>query len=152
MNPADPTSAPPSPTLTRRIRFRASHAYGRDEWDSARNRATFGDQLRPHEHDWVVEATVAGALDPDTGWVVDLAELDGALEEIRGRLAGRDVREAVPERFGPGARQPSTEELARWVWSTLADRLQGEVSLARVRVAESDDLWAECVAQTGGTR
>lgn len=152
MNPSAPTPAPPIPTLTRRIRFRASHAYGREVWDSARNRATFGDQMHPHEHDWVVEVTVGGVLDPDTGWVVDLVELDRALAGIRDRLAGRDVREAVPEHFGPGGRQPSTEELARWVWSTLAGRLQGGVELARVRVAESDDLWAECVAGTGGTR
>lgn len=138
--------APPTPTLTRRVRFRASHAYARSEWDSARNRATFGAQMDPHEHEWTVEVTVAGLLDSATGWVVDLPALDEVLGGLRDRLSGRMMSEAVPEHFGPGGHQPSTEELARWVWSTVGARLPSGILLVRARVAESDDLWAECVA------
>ncbi|MEQ9569769.1 MAG: 6-carboxytetrahydropterin synthase [Longimicrobiales bacterium] len=136
------------PTLTRRIRFRASHRYRRAAWSEADNRRVFGEQGRSHEHDWTVDVTVRGRLDSATGWTVDLGVLDARLGEIRDRLAGRDVAEALPD-FGPSGLQPSTEELARWFWSQVAGRLPDDVALVRVRVAESDDLWAECSVEAG---
>lgn len=144
-----PTSPPPSgieappPTLTRRIRFRASHRYHQPRWDEAENARVFGSQGRRHDHDWTVDVTVRGLLDPATGWTVDLGALDDLLEALRLRLEGRDVAEALPA-FAPGGRQPSTEELARWTWGHLGEALPDAVALIRVRVAESDELWAEC--------
>ncbi len=139
---ADPRSTP-APSLTRRVSFRASHRYHRSEWDDGENARVFGDQGRLHEHRWTVDVTVRGPLDPATGWTVDLGRLDALLQEIRRGVEGRDLGDALPE-FGPRGRQPSTEELARWFWEHLRDRLPPPVRLLRVRVAESDDLWAEC--------
>lgn len=142
-SPPHPPGDAPAPTLTRRIRFRASHRYGRAAWSEADNRRVFGEQVRSHEHDWTVDVTVRGGLDSATGWTVDLGVLDAHLGEIRDRLSGRDITRALPD-FGPSGLQPSTEELARWFWSEVAEGLPDDVALVRVRVAESDDLWAEC--------
>lgn len=146
-----PSAAPrstPDPSLTRRVRFRASHRYHRSDWDARENARVFGEQGQLHEHDWTVDVTVRGPLDPATGWSVDLGSLDVLLRDIRMEIEGRNVGDALPE-FGPGGRQPSTEELARWFWEQLRDRLPPPARLLRVRVAESDDLWAECVAGEG---
>ncbi len=144
-----PAAALPVPRLTRRLWFRASHAYGRGEWDAERNRDVFGAQTDRHEHRWTIDVTVTGDLDPVTGWVVDLGRLDEILEELRNRLEGRDLAEAVPEHFGEGGHQPSTEEVARWVWGVVVAALSPPTRLVRVRVAESESLWAECVAPEG---
>lgn len=135
----------PVTTLTRRLQVVASHRYGCSSWSERRNREVFGDQAELHEHMWTMEVTVGGSLDPETGWVVDLPRLDTLLAEVCRPLEGRDIAQAVPEHFGTGGHQPSTEEVARWLWSVLAPRLGAGVRLVRVRVAESDDLWAECV-------
>lgn len=131
--------------LIRAIRFRARHRYGRKEWSEERNRQTFGAQTETHEHEWRVEVTVEGALDPETGFVMDLGELDAILDdEVRTPLAGFDLNRVIPE-VARGEMQPSTEALAGWVFGRVARRLPAGVALRRVRVRESDDLGAEVI-------
>lgn len=134
-------------SLTRRVRFRASHRYHRPDWDDARNRATFGACAAPapHAHDYVCDVTVAGPVDATTGMVIDLGVLDEILaREVTGRLDGRVVNEAFDD-FAPGRRIPTCEELAR----VLAERVAGALAaaattahIASVRVAEDDSLSA----------
>ena len=130
--------------LTRAVRFSAAHRYHRPEWDEARNRATFGACNNPHGHghNYVLEATVAGEPDPDTGFAVDLAALDRALrEEVLEPLDHQHLNHAVPE-FREGARIPTTENLLIWIWERLEPRVEGP-RLMRLRLREDVDLWAD---------
>lgn len=134
-------------SLTRRVRFRASHRYFRPDWDEARNRATFGACAapEPHAHDYACDVTVAGPLDASTGMVIDLGALDAILaREVSQRLDGRVVNDAFDD-FAPGARIPTCEELARVLAGRIADELAAAGATARVesvRVAEDDTLSA----------
>ena len=71
----------PRASLTRAVEFPAGHRYHRPEWDAARNEATFGPCSRApgHGHNYRVEVTVRGEIDPETGMIVDLAVLDRGL-------------------------------------------------------------------------
>ena len=130
-------------TLTRTIRFHATHAYGRAEWSDQRNRQVFGGNVEPHPHDYAVSVSVRGDVDPETGFIVDLAALDTLLEsEIRSRLDGQHLNEVIEE-FRSGRLQPSTEALAGLFWARLQGRIPGGVSLESVRVAESAELASE---------
>lgn len=141
----------PGASLTRRVRFAATHRYWRPEWDDIRNRETFGACAapEPHGHDYTCDVTVAGALDAQTGMVVDLGVLDRILEsEVVRPLNGRSLNEAVPE-FRSGGLIPTCEELARLiaarVAAALAAALAGQPAAGRVRsvrVAEDDSLSA----------
>lgn len=134
--------------LHRRYRFSASHLYRRPEWSEEENRARFGKcaNLPGHGHNYRLYVTVAGEPDPETGFVVDLPELDRLVgEEVVERLDHRHVNEAVPE-FGEGARIPSSENLVLWVRSRLAGRLPAGVELVGLRLMEDEDLGAEWVA------
>ena len=104
-------------SLTRRVRFRATHRYHRPDWDEARNRATFGTCAapEPHGHDYACDVTVTGEIDPRTGMVLDLGVLDHILDEQVVRpFHGRSLNDAAPE-FRPGGLIPTCEELARLV-------------------------------------
>lgn len=95
-----------------------------------------------HAHEWRVEVTVRGPVDPETGWAVDLAGLDDLLDrEVVARFADRDVHEEV-EAMAEGRIQPSTEELARWIFRRLEPRMPGAARLLRVRVEEGPELGA----------
>jgi len=131
-----------SPSLIRTYRFRARHHYRRPEWTEEENRRAFGAWVEPHGHDYVVEVEVAGPLDEETGFVVDLGALDELLEEVLGGLDGGDLNEAIPE-VREGRMIPSTEALARWLYHFLAGRIPAPARLERVRVAESDALASE---------
>jgi 6-pyruvoyltetrahydropterin/6-carboxytetrahydropterin synthase len=65
--------------LSRRYHFSASHRLNSDEFDAAKNAAVYGKCNNPygHGHNYTVQITVSGQVDPVTGMVCDLADLDG---------------------------------------------------------------------------
>jgi 6-pyruvoyltetrahydropterin/6-carboxytetrahydropterin synthase len=134
----------PTTTLTRRVNFAAAHRYRRPEWDDARNAATFGLCAREnyHGHSYVCEVTVRGAIDPLTGFVVDLGLLDRALQtEVRERFDHRNINLDVPE-FADGLLVPSGENLARYILERVQRALGSAATVVSVSVAEDDSLRA----------
>ena len=60
---------------TRRFSFAAGHHYRVAAWSAADNVRAFGSLMTPHGHNYTLDVTVRGPIDPVTGMVVDLAEL-----------------------------------------------------------------------------
>ena len=73
--------------VTRRYEFAASHRLHSMELSEARNRELYGKCNNPygHGHNYVVEVSVRGPLDPGTGRAVDAARLD---ELVRAQVIG----------------------------------------------------------------
>ena len=134
----------PTTTLTRRVTFSAAHRYRRPEWDDARNAATFGLCARPnfHGHSYVCDVTVRGAVDPATGFIVDLGVLDRALQvEVRDVFDHRNINLDVPE-FADGLLVPSGENLARFILEGVQRALGEAATVTTVSVAEDATLRA----------
>lgn len=129
-------------SLIRSTRFSAGHRYWRPDWNAEKNREAFGASANPHGHNYRLEVTVRGRVDPRTGFCVDLAALDRVLDTVAERLDQQEIGEALPD-FAPGGRIPTTEELARWLYHDLEDRIPGPARLERVRLEESESLAAE---------
>lgn len=130
-------------SLTRAVEFPAGHRYHRPEWDAARNEALFGPCSRApgHGHNYRVEVTVRGEIDPETGMIVDLAVLDRLLREIVREPMDHAFLNDLPE-FAAGM-IPTTENLARVVWERVSPALPSLCALTRVRVLEDRNLWAD---------
>ena len=131
--------------LTRRVAFAAAHRYHRPDWTDERNRAVFGACANPHGHghNYLLEATVAGEIDPETGFAVDLPELDAALHAaVVDPLDHQHINHAVPE-FAPGGMIPTTENLLVWAWPRVVGRLPVGARLIRLRLREDDALWVD---------
>jgi 6-pyruvoyltetrahydropterin/6-carboxytetrahydropterin synthase len=129
-------------SLTRRVRFAAAHRYSRPDWSEERNREVFGPCANPsyHGHSYVCDVTVAGPVDEETGFVVDLGFLDAVLqEEIRDRFDHRNINTDVPE-FSEGRMIPTGENLARFIFQQVQRRLGEAGHLTSVRVAEDENL------------
>jgi len=95
-------------------------------------------EREPHEHDYRIEVVVErGTLD-DRGVVCDLDVLRAGLDEVLGRLEGRDLDEIRPA----DADGVTVELLARWLHESLADvvRRAGGETLA-IRVWEAPDAF-----------
>lgn len=134
----------PRMQLTRAVRFSAAHRYHRPEWSDARNREVFGACANPHGHghDYRLEVTVEGEVDPETGFSVDLARLDAVLrEEVIDRLDHQHLNFALPE-FAPGGLVPTTENILLLLWRRIHRRLEN-ARLVRLRLWEGADLWVE---------
>ena len=82
---------------------------------------------RLHGHSFRIEVHVGGDPGTDTGWVMDFAEMKRAFAPLHDQLDHRYLNEVA------GLGNPTSENLARWVW----DRLAAELPLAEVVVRET---------------
>ncbi|HEX5436073.1 MAG TPA: 6-carboxytetrahydropterin synthase [Gemmatimonadaceae bacterium] len=132
----------PTSSLTRRIAFAAAHRYRRPDWSEERNREVFGACANPHfhGHGYTCDVTVSGAIDAETGMVVDLGVLDRVLAcEVRERFDHRNINLEVPE-FGEGRMIPTGENLARFIFERVQRGIASAGSAARVtRVVVRED-------------
>lgn len=134
-------------SVTRTVRFPATHRMYRADWSEEANRRHYGPVAEFHGHEYACSATVTGPRDPATGMVVDLAELDRILkEEVFDRLAGRQLNTDLPE-FSSGRPLPTCEALVSILYTRIASRLPAGLRLVRVRVAEDPTLYAECTGE-----
>lgn len=132
-------------SLERRYRFSASHLYRRPDWSEEENSARFGKcAIQPgHGHNYKLYVTVRGEIDPITGFVVDLGQLDGLVQErIIERLDHQHLNSALPE-FAAGGEIPSSENLVRWIHRQLVDSLPPGTEISRLRLEEDEDLATE---------
>ena len=85
--------------LTRKMEFSASHRIWREDWSEAQNRAVLGATSRSvsHGHNYVLEVTLDGSTDAETGMVMDLKQLKDVMEaEIGRRFDHRDLTADTP--------------------------------------------------------
>ena len=133
---------PGSMVLERIYAFSSSHRYYRPEWSAERNRSTFGRcaNAPAHGHNYRLTIEVSGAIDPATGFVVNLPALDDLVRAaVVERLDHAHINDAVPE-FAAGGEIPTTENLVLWIAGELAAGLPAANRLESVRLAEDDRL------------
>lgn len=83
---------------------------------------------RLHGHSFVIEIHVEGPVDPVLGWVMDFADISAAFAPLYQQLDHHYLNDV------PGLENPTSEELARWIWRRLAPALP---LLSRVVVHET---------------
>ena len=128
--------------LTRKAEFAASHFYHNPDFTPEENQRLFGKCNNPHGHghNYVLEVTIKGEIDPRSGFVVDLKELKAILHrEILESFDHRFLNKEVPEFF---KRIPTTENLAITIWQRLESKF-AVAKLHRVRVYETPDLFVD---------
>ncbi|QMV14578.1 6-carboxytetrahydropterin synthase QueD [Vibrio spartinae] len=72
---------------------------------------------RLHGHSFLVRVSVEGEVDPQTGWVIDFADIKAAFKPIYQRLDHYYLNEIE------GLENPTSEVLARWIWHELKPTL-----------------------------
>jgi len=128
--------------LTRKCEFSASHYYHNPEFTPEENRRIFGKCNNPngHGHNYTLELTVKGQVNPKSGFVVDLKDLKEILNrEVLEVMDHRFLNKEVPE-FAKAI--PTTENIAISIWQRLRSKLT-VAELHRVRVYETPDLFVD---------
>ncbi|HWZ81612.1 MAG TPA: 6-carboxytetrahydropterin synthase [Terriglobales bacterium] len=128
--------------LTRKAEFSAAHFYHNPAFSPEENLRVFGKCNNPngHGHNYTLEVTVKGAVDPKSGFVVDLKQLKDIMNrEVLDALDHRHLNKEVPE-FAKLI--PTTENIAIAIWQRLVSKLN-TAQLHRVRVYETPDLFVD---------
>ena len=140
--------------LTRLVEFEASHRYWNPDFSAEENLRTFGKCVSPygHGHNYVLRVTLAGDIDPRTGMVINIKELDRILKEIATEFDHKFINLDHPS-FRD--RVPTTENLAAYMRDTLEQKLSaegaGRYQLTRVRLYEEPTLWSDVIGGEGRT-
>jgi 6-pyruvoyltetrahydropterin/6-carboxytetrahydropterin synthase len=85
---------------------------------------------RMHGHSYRIELTLAGAVDPSTGWLIDFAAIDDVWAELHARLDHRTLNDV------PGLENSTCENLANYLFAEIRPKL---TSLTAVTVWETPD-------------
>src|ERR1035441_4055240 len=104
--------------LTRRATFSASHYYWNPAWSDEKNAQVFGrcSNRNGHGHNYTLEVTVVGEVDPATGFVVDLKWLRDLIErEVLDAWDHRHLNLEALE-FAEQGMIPTTENIAIVAW------------------------------------
>lgn len=129
--------------ITRRETFNAAHRLYRSDWSPEQNYAMFGPCSRLHGHNWELFVTVAGTVNPDTGFVMDLKTLSQIVKrEIVDVVDHSYLNEDVPFLAG---QLPSTENFILAIWSILQPVLYKEygVKLHQLKLVETANHFVE---------
>ena len=132
--------------LTRKAEFSSAHYYWNPEWSEEENVRIFGKcaNRNGHGHNYTLEVTVSGEVDPVSGFVVDLKKLKDLMNrEVVDVYDHRHLNLEVPE-FAQ--RIPTAENIAISIWERLEESLRVELpgaKLHRIRVYEMADLFAD---------
>ena len=129
----------PLASTTRRFAFSAGHRYHVARWSADENARAFGRLTVPHGHNYTLDVTVRGPIDPRTGMVIDLSDLKEIVNAtVIERFDHADLNADVLFR----ERIPTTENIAIAVWELLVPKL-GPDRLCRVRVWEDPTLFVD---------
>jgi 6-pyruvoyltetrahydropterin/6-carboxytetrahydropterin synthase len=112
----------PKVRVTRRLHFSAAHRLNNDALSAEENQRIFGLCNSPnfHGHNYELEVTVEGEIDPTTGYVLDLGHLRDIVETIIADLDHRNLNQDVSWLEGV---IPSTENLVVGIWNRLVERI-----------------------------
>lgn len=83
---------------------------------------------RLHGHSFYVRLHVSGEVDPVQGWIMDFADLKAVFQPIYQRLDHYYLNDI------PGLENPTSENLARWIWQQLKPQLP---QLSKIEIKET---------------
>ncbi len=130
--------------LTRKAEFSAAHYYHNPDFTPDENQRIFGkcNNLNGHGHNYTLELTVKGEVDPKTGFVINLVDLKEILNrEVMDVFDHRHLNKEVPE-FA--TKIPTTENIAISIWKRVEPKLKPlNASAYRVRLYETPDLFVD---------
>jgi 6-pyruvoyltetrahydropterin/6-carboxytetrahydropterin synthase len=125
-------------SVTVKVYFEAAHRLHNpkrsDEW----NAEVFGkcNNLHGHGHNYVLEVSVGGEVDPDSGYLIDMKDLKSVINQtVVDEVDHRHLNIEVPWLQGIN---PTAENLARVFFSRVAPELPDGVELRSLTVHETD--------------
>ena len=126
-------------SLTRRFAFSASHRLHSTALDAPGNACTYGLCENIHGHNYRLEVTVRGAVDPKTGFFCNVMELAALVNRLVVEPCDHRYLNDLPLFTGAVT---TMENLATRIWGAIEPALAGKgMTLTAVVLAETDEHW-----------
>jgi 6-pyruvoyltetrahydropterin/6-carboxytetrahydropterin synthase len=132
--------------MSRRIQFSSAHLYRQDKWSEQKNQSEFGACFSEfgHGHNYVLEAYFAGEINPQTGLLVNLIDIEPILKTIVAEFDHKHLNFTHPH-FKDLV--PTTENMATFLYKKIQEALPilniSSLELVKIKLFEDQDLWVE---------
>jgi 6-pyruvoyltetrahydropterin/6-carboxytetrahydropterin synthase len=128
--------------LLRKIYFSAMHLYTVSDWSMEQNQRVFGPCSNPngHGHDYTLEVMVRGELNPKSGIVINVTEINREVKQVvHQHLDGKFLNKENPwfEQHNP-----TTENIVYYLWDQLEERF-ASCELYSIKLRENHYISAE---------
>ena len=128
------------PFLTKIFYFNAAHQYGHKDWSSEKNWDVFGPDSKIHGHNYTLEVMVTVPINKETGFIVDLGDLKKIVKTHVIDILDHSQFDVEVSWFKN--RQPSSENLVKYIWHQIEPRLK-DVKLYRIRLHETPTIFTD---------
>ncbi len=127
------------PYLTRRFRFSASHRLHSDALDAAANEQHYGLCENLHGHNYLLEVTVKGTVDPKTGFFCNVMDLKALVDE---HVVDKCEHQCLNDLPLFADMVTTMENIAQTIWNTIEAPLkENGMVLTEVQLGETEDHW-----------
>ena len=129
------------PYLTKQFKFCAAHKYWNEKWSKDKNYQVFGDDVRVHGHNYILDITITGTVDEDSGFIYDIQKLKSLVDDkVIKVLDHSQIQEDINWFKG---KQPSTENLVLFIWESIASHVDKPAKLYKIKLRETPTIFTE---------
>ncbi len=131
-------------TICRKVSFSSGHRYFIPDHGEEANREIYGSRFSSagFGHNFILQVYLEGEVDPLTGMVVNLKDVDALVKKVVEPLDHHYLNADIPY-FQEVV--PTAENITLYCFRQIRKRLESDsVRLKQVRLYEGDDLWVDC--------
>ena len=129
------------PFITKQFKFCAAHKYWNDSWDKDQNYKVFGDDIKVHGHNYILDITITGPINQDSGFIFDIQELKKVVNmKVINVLDHSQIQEDITWFKG---KQPSTENLVTFIWEQITEHIKDPAQLYKIKLRETPTIFTE---------
>ena len=128
------------PTITRRYNFCAAHQYWNESWSQKKNEKEFGPDIFVHGHNYTLDVSISGKINPENGFIINLKTIDSIVNEFVELLDHSQIEKDISWFKG---KQPSSENLSVYLWDHIFSRIPEPAKLYQIRIYETPRIFTD---------
>ena len=135
------------PYLTKQYKFCAAHRYWNSNWSDEKNDQIFGEDVRIHGHNYILDITIFGPIDDDSGFIINLFELNKIIKlHVLDVMDHSQIQLDIP---WFESKQPSTENMVVFIWEQIVTKIPNPAKLNSIKLRETPTIFTEYFGQEG---
>ena len=129
------------PFITKQFTFCAAHKYWNDSWNHDKNYSVFGDDINVHGHNYILDITITGPTNENSGFIYDFQKLKKLVNKNAiDILDHSQIQKDIPWFKG---KQPSTENIVVFIWEQIARYIDAPAILYKIKLRETPTIFTE---------
>tara|TARA_B100000945_G_C20314718_1_gene564581 strand:- start:484 stop:903 length:420 start_codon:yes stop_codon:yes gene_type:complete len=126
------------PLLTKQYKFCSAHRYWNDTLSDEDNYKNFGKDIYLHGHNYMLDITLKGPINPKTGFIIDLQKLNIIVDDYVINIFDHKQIEKDIKWFHD--KQPSTENMVVFIWEQLYSKIDKPARLYSIKLQETPTI------------